>query len=168
MEGLDPFLPSHSILWGTNSRKSFVKVNPDLTLEKKRATCSTVLAWRIPWTEEPGRLQFMGSQRVGHDWAPRLETYLKVRKRLRQAAVTWKYRLAPCKETYVDRDKDRGTKKILSWSNGTINGCDTCCSSFALWRLKNHLWLLLKFYFIYLFITVLHLWVFSPFTDRIV
>ena len=30
-------------------------------------THSSVLAWRIPWTEEPGGLQFMGSQRVGHD-----------------------------------------------------------------------------------------------------
>ena len=32
------------------------------------ATHSSTLAWWIPWTEEPGRLQFMGSQRVGHDW----------------------------------------------------------------------------------------------------
>ena len=30
-------------------------------------THSSILAWRIPWTEEPGRLQSMGSQRVGHD-----------------------------------------------------------------------------------------------------
>ena len=30
-------------------------------------THSSILAWRIPWTEEPGGLQFMGSQRVGHD-----------------------------------------------------------------------------------------------------
>ena len=30
-------------------------------------TCSSVLAWRIPWTEEPGRLQSTGLQRVGHD-----------------------------------------------------------------------------------------------------
>ena len=30
---------------------------------------SSILAWKIPWTEEPGRLQSMGSQRVGHDWA---------------------------------------------------------------------------------------------------
>ena len=33
------------------------------------ATYSSILAWRIPWTEEPGRLQSMGWQRVGHDWA---------------------------------------------------------------------------------------------------
>ena len=36
-------------------------------LEKELATHSSILAWRIPWTEKPGRLQFMGSQRVGHD-----------------------------------------------------------------------------------------------------
>ena len=36
-------------------------------LEKGMATHSSILAWRIPWTEEPGGLQSMGSQRVGHD-----------------------------------------------------------------------------------------------------
>ena len=36
-------------------------------LEKAMAVHSSILAWRIPWTEEPGRLQFLGSQRVGHD-----------------------------------------------------------------------------------------------------
>ena len=36
-------------------------------LEKGIATHSSILAWRIPWTEDPGRLQFMGLQRVGHD-----------------------------------------------------------------------------------------------------
>ena len=37
------------------------------TLEKEMATHSSILAWRIPWTEEPGVLQSMGSQRVRHD-----------------------------------------------------------------------------------------------------
>ena len=37
-------------------------------LEKGMAIHSSILAWRIPWTEEPGRLQSVGSQRVGHDW----------------------------------------------------------------------------------------------------
>jgi len=36
-------------------------------LKKEIATHSSTLAWRIPWTEEPGRLQSMESQRVGHD-----------------------------------------------------------------------------------------------------
>ena len=38
-------------------------------LEKGKATHSSILAWRIPWTEEPGGLQFMGLQRLRHDWA---------------------------------------------------------------------------------------------------
>ena len=36
-------------------------------LEKEMATHSSILAWRIPWTEEPGGLQSTGSQRIGHD-----------------------------------------------------------------------------------------------------
>ena len=41
-------------------------------LEKEMATHSSILAWRMPWTEEPGGLQSMGSQRVGHDRATSL------------------------------------------------------------------------------------------------
>ena len=36
-------------------------------MEEEMATHYSILAWEIPWTEEPGRLQSMGSQRVGHD-----------------------------------------------------------------------------------------------------
>ena len=36
-------------------------------LEKEMATHSSTLAWKIPWTEEPGKLQSMGSKRVGHN-----------------------------------------------------------------------------------------------------
>ena len=39
------------------------------SLEEEMATHSSILAWRIPWTEEPGRPASMGSQRVGHDWS---------------------------------------------------------------------------------------------------
>ena len=41
-------------------------------MEKAMAPHSSTLAWKIPWTEEPGRLQSMGSLRVGHDWATSL------------------------------------------------------------------------------------------------
>ena len=44
--------------------RSLVREDP---LEKEMATHSSTLAWRIPWMEEPGRLQSMGSQRVRHD-----------------------------------------------------------------------------------------------------
>ena len=43
--------------------------------EKAMAPHSSTLAWKIPWTEEPGSLQSMGSQRVGHDWATSLSLF---------------------------------------------------------------------------------------------
>ena len=43
-------------------------------LEKEMATHSSIFAWRIPWTEEPGRLQSMESQKVGHDWTAKHST----------------------------------------------------------------------------------------------
>ena len=48
---------------------SLVQEDP---LEKEMATQSSTLAWKILWTEKPSRLQSMGSQRVGHDWATSL------------------------------------------------------------------------------------------------
>ena len=42
-------------------------LSQDNPLEKEMATHSSVLAWRIPWTEEPGRLQCIGLLRVGHN-----------------------------------------------------------------------------------------------------
>ena len=48
-----------------------VKILPLLLM----ATHSSTLAWKIPWTEEPGRLQSMGSWRVGHDWATSLSLF---------------------------------------------------------------------------------------------
>ena len=44
-------------------------------LEKTMATHSSTLAWKIPWTEEPGRLQSMGSLRVSHDWTTSLSLF---------------------------------------------------------------------------------------------
>ena len=43
-------------------------------LQEGIAAYSSILAWKIPWTEEPGRLQSMGSQRVGHDWETKHRT----------------------------------------------------------------------------------------------
>ena len=42
-------------------------VGQEDSLEEEMAIHSIILAWKIPWTEEPGRLQSIGSQRVGHD-----------------------------------------------------------------------------------------------------
>ena len=47
-------------------------------LEKEMATHSSILAWEIPWTEEPGGLQSMGSQIVGHDLATKQQFVKKI------------------------------------------------------------------------------------------
>ena len=57
--------------------------------EKAMATHSSTLAWKIPWTEEPGRLQSMGSLRVGHDWATSLLlfTFMRWRRKWQSTPV---------------------------------------------------------------------------------
>ena len=52
-------------------RHEFSPLGWEDPLDEEMATYSWSLAWRIPWTEEPGRLQSMGSQRVKHDWGPK-------------------------------------------------------------------------------------------------
>ena len=52
----------------------------DDPLEEGTATHSSILAWRIPWTEEPGGLQSMGSQRVGYNWAANGRTFVLPKK----------------------------------------------------------------------------------------
>ena len=66
-------------------------------LEKGMAIYSRILAWRIPWTEEPGRLQSMGLQRVRHGWATNTHTHTVInssmkalgRQRFKQGTKTW-------------------------------------------------------------------------------
>ena len=57
--------------------------------EKAMATHSSTLAWKIPWMEEPGRLQSMGSRRVGQDWATSLSlfTFMLWRKKWQPTPV---------------------------------------------------------------------------------
>ena len=50
-------------MWETQ----FQSLGGEDPLEKEMATHSSILAWKIPWVEEPGRLQSMGSKAVGHD-----------------------------------------------------------------------------------------------------
>ena len=58
-------------------------------LEEGMATHSSIFAWRIYWTEEPGRLQFMGSERVGHDWST--NTSLQVNEKLHSDLIYFGY-----------------------------------------------------------------------------
>ena len=68
-------LPDRAGDWETQVR-SLGQENP---LEKGMATHSSILARRIPWAEGPGGLQFMGSQRVRHDWATTLSLFFFLR-----------------------------------------------------------------------------------------
>ena len=74
-QGLNP----HLLQWGAflldqtvnnppeMQETSIWSLGQEIPLEKEMATHSIILAWRIPWTEEPGWLQSMGSERVGHN-----------------------------------------------------------------------------------------------------
>ena len=55
--------------------KLFIELRQAFVSEKAMAPHSSTLAWKIPWTEEPGRLQSMGSHRVRHDWATSLSLF---------------------------------------------------------------------------------------------
>ena len=66
------------------------------TLEKRMANHSIILAWRIPWKEEPGGLQSIGSQRVRHDWVTNTFTFKRKRRdqsslspHIHQGETTW-------------------------------------------------------------------------------
>ena len=73
-------MTTHSSILGASLEAQMVKNLPimqetqvqaldqEKTLKKGMATHSSILAWRIPWTEEPGKLQSIRSQRVEHDW----------------------------------------------------------------------------------------------------
>ena len=86
------------------------------SLQKEMATHSSILAWKIPWMEEPGWLLSMGSQRVRHDWATSLSIYLsKIYKQLIQLNIKKKRNKPVSKspeQKYFQRRYDR-------WPRGT-------------------------------------------------
>ena len=55
------------IFYDDNNMIMILTVTISDTLEKEMTTHCSILTWKIPWMDEPGRLQSMGSQRVGHD-----------------------------------------------------------------------------------------------------
>ena len=83
---------------------------------------SSILSWRIPWTEEPGRLQSMGSQRYRHDWSDLAHSSLgcdKMQRKYRCAVgVDWtSLRLSLC------------TKTRVGWSHSCSSHCECSCTS---------------------------------------
>ena len=68
-------------------------------MEKAIAPHSSTLAWKIPWTEEPGRLPSMGSRRVGHDWATSLSLF---------TFMHWRRKWQPTPCSCLENPRDRG------------------------------------------------------------
>ena len=68
-------------------------------LEKATAPHSSTLTWKIPWTEEPGRLQSMGSLRVRHDWATALSLF---------TFIHWRRKWQPSPVSSLENPRDRG------------------------------------------------------------
>ena len=87
-------------------------LGPEAPLEEGMATHSSVLARRIPWTEEPGGLQSMGSQTVRHDWAtehahPEVFVYGML------AIKTWLFTTASLRSTDLGEKDNNQISKLL-------------------------------------------------------
>ena len=98
-------------------------------LEKGMATHSSTLAWRIPWMEEPGGVQSMGLQRVGHNWATNTFTFREPQTDFKfwflsvENVLCWNYFLTPFlilskKENVINNDQVYNRKeKVKLWKN---------------------------------------------------
>ena len=106
-------------------------------LEKKMATHSSILAWKIPWTEECSRLQSMGSQRVRHDWATSLSLLALCMdyNRLWEIIKEMEYQttFSVSQETCIQIKKQvrTGTPDWLNIVKGVWEGCTLSPCSFS-------------------------------------
>ena len=102
-------------------------------LEEGIATHSSILAWRISWTEEPGRLQSMGSQRVGHNWATKHRKQNSVLVKVTQRNRTKTSRVCHVCYMCVSRERERNTyyKKL---ANAIMEADKTQDLQSATWR----------------------------------
>ena len=91
-------------------------------LEKEMATNSSILAWRIPWTEEPGELQSMGSQRVGHNWVTNTLNFLSNKKTFFSGCFQLSF-MNPCKAHLI-----RMYQSIFNSSPSTFSPVRICWS----------------------------------------
>ena len=89
--------------------RSAFRYIPYVYMEKEMATHSSTLAWKIPWTEEPCRLQSMGSQRVGHGWAASL--HFMYTKKLYYVYTRWYIQYNHC--TIIDKSTQLGEKSAF-------------------------------------------------------
>ena len=78
------------------------------------ATQSSILAWKIPWTEEPGRLQSMGSQRVRHDWATSLHFMAESKEELKSSSLDEESEKASLKLN-IQKTKIMASGSLIWW-----------------------------------------------------
>ena len=76
-----------------------ISITSDMQTEKAMATHSSTLAWKIPWMEDPGRLQSMGSWRVRHDWVTSLSLF---------TFMYWRRKWQPTPVFLPENTRDRG------------------------------------------------------------
>ena len=111
----------------------------------RMATHSSILAWRIPEMEEPGRLQFMGSQRVGHDWATSFYFFKLVKVKVKSLSPETLYNPVGCVHGIFQA-------KVLEWvaisfSSGSSWPRDraraslTVGRSFTVWATYRNWWI---------------------------
>ena len=88
------------------------------------ATHSSILAWRIPWTEEPGGLQSTGSQRVGHDWATSSRTHRSLACRVDHTLWFRGWKIRPVSLILSNLIRHvHATSGTLAWCGETKVGC---------------------------------------------
>ena len=86
-------------------------------LEKEMVTHSSILAWRIPWTEQPGRIQSKGSQRVRHDWMANTSTPRPLPYQLMHLSwwlgyYPWSFLLTPSSSNQIKTHNRPGEEKL--------------------------------------------------------
>ena len=102
--------------------------------ENTMAPHSSTLAWKIPWTEEPGRLQSMGSLRVGYDWATSLSLF---------AVMHWRRKWQPTQCSCLENPRDGGSWWAAvygvsqSWTRLKWLSSSRASLSFSEWRLLS-------------------------------
>ena len=96
------------------------------SLQEGMSTHSSILAWRIPWTEETGRLQSMGLQRVRHDWATHTHTHTHIHTHTRTHFLAvpfsmWDPNSLP--KDWTDAPCTGSDKSLNHWRTREVLGC---------------------------------------------
>ena len=137
-----------------------------ILLEKERATHSSILAWKIPWMEEPHRLQSMGSQRVRHDWVTSLSFHVHAmthRAKHYSSKVSWvKFNYGCDQVMFQVEFRSNFTSELSTYSYSLLVPLiqtSNLCLLWACTAFYSHIYY--NFYYILLYKMIQNTWVFS-------